>query len=96
MIHRSKVPNPRQCLRLGRWDPESGGWVEGVPPAGCHVCETGCDGRPGCGLRALGRPLPKYSALTPDGRRVLLEVGQFFDRDGTLRRRGEGDAKSTP
>lgn len=29
--------------------------------------------------------MSKYSALTPDGRRVLLEVGEYFDRDGVLR-----------
>jgi hypothetical protein len=32
----------------------------------------------------MGGTLPKYSALTPDGRRVLLEVGQFFDKHGVL------------
>lgn len=96
LIHRSNSPNPHGCWRLGRWDPESGGWVEGGAAAGCDLCETGCDGRPDCRLRAMGQPVPKYSALTPDGRRVLLEVGQFFDKDGTLRRRGEDDAKSTP
>ena len=88
LIHRSNCSNPHGSSLSGRF-----------APFGCDRCETGCDGRADCRLKEPGWPVQRYSALSPDGRRVLLEVGQYFDRDGVLRDRrkaGGADAKSTP